>query len=166
MIGIPDHLREGLQIVFVGYNPSLRSAETGHHYAHPQNRFWRIIHEAGITDRRFHPDEDSDLLAHGIGFTNIVARPTRTAAEITNSEYEQGSRQLRKKLRRYKPRTACYVGKGIYEQLAGQKQVSWGEQPRSVVPDVADFVAPSSSGLVRMPLEEIVKIYEKLHGCL
>lgn len=158
---LPDHLCEGLRVVFVGYNPSLRSAETGHHYANPNNRFWRIIHEAGITERRYQAEEDGELLQHGLGFTNIVPRPTRTAAEITKEEYEYGAQTLKAKIERYKPKVVCYVGKGVYEQLTKRK-IKWGVQQESVVPGVIDFVAPSSSGLVRMPIDDIVKIYSQL----
>lgn len=159
---IPDHIREGLWILFVGFNPSIRSAETGHHYANPNNRFWKIVHEAGITNRRFTADQDQDLLDLGIGFTNIVARPTKTAAKITKQEYKEGATILRRKIAQYKPNIVCYVGKGVYEQLMGRKQIAWGKQGESVVPGVIDFVAPSSSGLVRMPMDDIIAIYKQL----
>ncbi len=160
---IPDHLAEGLDLLFIGFNPSLRSAETGHHYANPNNRFWKIIYEAGITDRQYRPEEDAKLLKHGIGFTNIVARPTKTAAEIKKEEYRHGAKRLKTIITRYKPKAACFVGKGVYEQYIGKKGgIPWGKQETSVVPGVIDFVAPSSSGLVRMPLSEIVSIYAEL----
>lgn len=162
MNSISDHLRKGLNVLFVGFNPSLRSAETGHHYANPTNRFWKIIHEAGITDRRYRADEDGDLLQLGVGFTNIVARPTKTAAEITKEEYEQGAEVLKEKIRRFKPKAVCYVGKGVYEQLTGRRGIEWGKQKLAVVPGVVDFVAPSSSGLVRMPVADIISVYSQL----
>lgn len=159
---VPDHIRMGLRLLFVGYNPSIRSAQTGHHYANPNNRFWKIIHEAGITERRCTPEEDGDLLEQGIGFTNIVARPTAAAAEITRREYEEGAEILRRKIETYKPKVVCYVGKGVYEQLTGKRGIAWGRQEESAVPGVIDFVAPSSSGLVRMPYVQIVSIYSQL----
>ena len=73
---VPDYLRPGLKILFVGFNPSLRSAEVGHHYANPNNRFWTIIYRAGLTTRKYLPQEDHRLLELGYGFTNIVERPT------------------------------------------------------------------------------------------
>ncbi|MHB1421051.1 MAG: mismatch-specific DNA-glycosylase, partial [Bacillota bacterium] len=90
---IPDYLRLGLDILFVGYNPSILSGKSGHHYANPRNRFWQILNEAGLTPRKYRPEEDQYLLELGYGLTNIVARPTRSAAEITREEYAQG-RQL------------------------------------------------------------------------
>lgn len=160
---IPDHLSDNMHLLFVGFNPSLRSGESGHNYANPHNRFWKLLHESGLTERRYHPDEDGKLLAdYGYGFTNIVARPTRTAAEITKQEYREGARLLRQKLARYRPPLVCYVGKGVYEQLTDRRPIPWGVQEPSIVPGVTDFVAPSSSGLVRMPLTEITEIYREL----
>jgi TDG/mug DNA glycosylase family protein len=159
---IPDHLQAGLKIVFIGYNPSIMSSKTGHHYANPNNRFWRVLHLAGITPRLFRSDENDEMLSLGYGFTNIVARPTRTAAEITKEEYMEGRLLLRQKLMKYRPQTACYVGKGVYEQFSGNKSCPWGLQSTSVVEGVNDFVAPSTSGLVRMTLPELVEIFRKI----
>lgn len=162
---IPDHLAEGLTVLFVGYNPSIRSSETGHHYANPNNRFWNIIHQAGLTPRKYQPHEDGDLIQLGYGFTNIVPRPTRTAAEITKEEYAEGREQLIRKLKKYRPKAVCFVGKGVYEQFARRKADHWGFQPEMYqqVPGVKEFAGPSSSGLVRMKMESIVEIYRALN---
>lgn len=166
MISIPDHLQEGLRVVFVGFNPSLRSGETGHHYANPNNRFWTILYQAGLTPRKYRPEEDRQLIELGYGLTNIVARPTRAAAEISPEEYEQGRQELLDKIRRFRPRVVCFVGKGVYEQYSGRKNISWGVQAEGKVPGVKEFVAPSSSGLVRMSLPEVVAIYRELRALL
>jgi TDG/mug DNA glycosylase family protein len=68
---LPDQLTHGLRLVFVGTAASLRSAMTGHYYAHPGNRFWRTLHEVGITPRRYEPHECASLLTLGIGFTDL-----------------------------------------------------------------------------------------------
>jgi double-stranded uracil-DNA glycosylase len=159
---IPDHLQEGLDIIFIGFNPSIMSGETGHHYANPTNRFWKILHQSGLTPRLYRTEEDGDLIGLGYGMTNIVERPTKDASEITKDEYEEGRILLKEKLERYKPRVACFVGKGVYQQFAKKKKVPWGWQEESVVEEVRDFVAPSSSGLVRMKVEEIADIYRRL----
>ncbi|RKD25047.1 mismatch-specific DNA-glycosylase [Ammoniphilus oxalaticus] len=163
---IPDHLRENLDILFVGFNPSIRSSETGHHYANPNNRFWTILYQAGLTDRKYSAQEDGQLLSLGYGLTNIVARPTKTAAEISNEEYEQGRKILVKKLKLYWPRVVCFVGKGVYQQYSRKRQVNWGVQGDPVIQGIDEFVAPSSSGLVRMKLNEIVGIYKQIHALL
>ncbi|MHC0035602.1 mismatch-specific DNA-glycosylase [Pseudoneobacillus sp. C159] len=159
MNSIPDYLKEGLDILFVGFNPSIRSSLTGHHFANPNNRFWTILHKSGITPRKYHSTEDALLLELGYGLTNIVARPTKAADEITKDEYLTGTIELKQKIEKYKPKFVCFVGKGVYQECSGRKQVSWGVQETSVVSGTIEFVAPSSSGLVRMKLKEIIEIY-------
>lgn len=163
---IPDHLKTELKILFVGFNPSLRSSETGWHYANPNNRFWKILYEAGLTPRKFLPEENSKLLEIGFGLTNIVARPTKEAAEISKEEYKRGAERLKKKIQRYQPQAVCFVGKGVYQQYSGKREISWGEQTETVLPGISEYVAPSSSGLVRMKQAEIVEIYRGLHRYL
>ncbi|WP_153977187.1 mismatch-specific DNA-glycosylase [Paenibacillus xylanilyticus] len=159
---IPDHLDVGLSILFIGFNPSITSGETGHHYAYKGNRFWRILERSGLTPRLYHPEEDQDLLKLGYGFTNIVARPTRGVEDITREEYAEGRQILRQKLEQYRPDIACFVGKGVYTQYSKRTKVEWGFQDDPVVPEIQEFVAPSSSGLVRMSMDEIVAIYAQL----
>lgn len=164
MDGIPDHLDHGLQIVFIGFNPSIRSGEVGHHYANPRNNFWRILHQSGLTPRLYDASEDGELLKLGYGFTNIVARPTRGIDDITREEYNEGRELLRAKLEQYRPEIACFVGKGVYTEFSRRSKANWGfqEDVPPMVDGVREFVAPSSSGLVRMPMEEIVGIYYRL----
>jgi double-stranded uracil-DNA glycosylase len=159
---LPDHLRKDLDIVFIGFNPSLKSGEVGHNYANRSNRFWKILHLSGLTPRQYAPEEDSSLLKLGYGLTNIVERPTKEAADITKEEYEEGRGILNQKLQNYSPHIACYVGKGVYQQFSQKRKISWGVQEESLVGGVIDFVAPSSSGLVRMKIDEIVDIYKEL----
>ncbi|AQQ53397.1 G/U mismatch-specific DNA glycosylase [Planococcus lenghuensis] len=160
---VQDHIKKGLKILFVGFNPSIRSSETGHHYAGPNNRFWTILYEAGLTPRKLKPEEDAELLSFGYGSTNIVSRPTKEAAEITKAEYEEGTMELQKKILEYKPKVVCFVGKGVYKEYTKKHDVQWGEQQAPLMPGVAEFVAPSSSGLVRMKLEDVVAIYKDLN---
>ncbi len=160
---IPDHLKKGLKIIFIGFNPSIKSSETGHHFANPNNRFWKILYESGLTPRLYKTEEDQDLIKLGFGLTNIVMRPTKEALEITKEEYEEGRILLQNKLKVYQPQIACYVGKGVYQELTRTKKIEWGVQSASVVEGVTDFVAPSSSGLVRMKITEIIGIYKQLN---
>ena len=159
---ISDHLRENLDVIFVGFNPSIRSSETGHHYANPNNRFWKILFESGITPRKYDSSEDHQLLELGYGLTNIVSRPTKAADEITKEEYQQGKLELKQKIEKFRPKIVCFVGKGVYQQYSGKKDITWGKQAESVVAGTVDFVAPSSSGLVRMKMDEVVGIYKEL----
>ncbi|MGN7176777.1 mismatch-specific DNA-glycosylase [Cytobacillus sp. SAFR-174] len=159
---IKDHLKKNLDLLFVGFNPSIRSGETGHHFANPNNRFWKILHESGLTPRKYTAAEDYKLLELGYGMTNIVARPTKAADEITKEEYKEGRTELIKKIAELKPKVICFVGKGVYQEYSRKKKLPWGVQEEPVVPGTIDFVAPSSSGLVRMKIDEIIQIYAEI----
>ena len=157
-----DLLGPGLKLVFCGYNPSLRSGHTGHHYAHPGNRFWRVLFAAGLTERLYRPEEDEALLGVGIGFTNLCPRPTRRADELTREEIRAGAEALRGTLERYRPRAVAYTGIGVYKWFRATSKVGWGVQPEPAVPGVTDAVVPSPSGLNRMRFEELVEHYRIL----
>jgi TDG/mug DNA glycosylase family protein len=148
--------------VFCGYNPSLTSGRSGHHYAHPGNRFWRVLLASGITDRLYEPQEDDCLLNLGVGFTNLCSRPTRRADELTREEIRTGAGELRDKLERYNPRAVAYTGIGVYRWFRATSKVGWGLQEISAVPCVTDVVVPSPSGLNRMSFEELVDHYRVL----
>ncbi len=161
-----DLLKPGLELLFCGYNPSLRSGLSGHHYAHPGNRFWRVLFAAGVTDRMYLPEDDGRLLDLGIGFTNLASRPTRRADELTREEIRAGAAALLAKLERYKPRAVAYTGIGVYRWFRATSKVGWGVQEDAAVPGVADVVVPSPSGLNRMSLEELVDHYRVLTSFL
>jgi double-stranded uracil-DNA glycosylase len=159
---VRDHLKMNLNLLFVGFNPSIRSSETGHHFANPNNRFWKILFEAGLTPIQFQASEDHKLLKLGYGITNIVSRPTKAADEITKEEYLEGRSILKNKIEELHPKVICYVGKGVYKEFSQKKVIHWGRQTVPIIPGTIDFVAPSSSGLVRMKMEEIITIYRQL----
>jgi TDG/mug DNA glycosylase family protein len=161
-----DLLKPGLELLFCGYNPSLRSGLSGHHYAHPGNRFWRVLYAAGVTDRMYLPEDDGRLLDLGIGFTNLASRPTRRADELTREEIRAGAAALLAKLERYKPRAVAYTGIGVYRWFRATSKVGWGVQEDAAVPGVADVVVPSPSGLNRMSFEELVDHYRVLTSFL
>jgi TDG/mug DNA glycosylase family protein len=135
-----------------------------HHYANPTTVLDHIV-RSGLTPRLYRPEEDQDLLQLGYGFSNIVARPSRTAAEITREEYRQGESCCRPKSKSI-GHIVCFVGKGVYQEYSGHRDADWGLQSRSIVSGVQDFVAPSSSGLVRMPVDEVTAIYRILTALL
>ena len=157
-----DLLRPGLELVFCGYNPSLTSGLSGHHYAHPGNRFWRVLSASGITDRLYEPRDDETLLELGIGFTNLCSRPTRRADELTREEIRSGALTLRRKLEQFRPRAVAYTGIGVYKWFRATSKATWGVQESSAVPGVTDLVVPSPSGLNRMRFEELVDHYRTL----
>ena len=157
-----DLLRPGLELVFCGYNPSLTSGLSGHHYAHPGNRFWRVLSASGITDRLYEPQDDESLLELGIGFTNLCSRPTRRADELTREEIRSGALTLRRKLEQFRPHAVAYTGIGVYKWFRATSKATWGVQESSAVPGVTDVVVPSPSGLNRMRFEDLVDHYRTL----
>lgn len=161
---LPDYLAPGLRVVFVGFNPGETSARVGPYYAYPGNRFYWLLWQAGLTDRLYAPHEDASLLALGYGLTDLVGRSTRSSGDLTPAELRAGREELLAKLARYRPRVACYNGKGIYAALTGSRRVEYGLQPSSVVPGVLDFVAASPSGRSRVPLAEKLRLYRELRA--
>jgi double-stranded uracil-DNA glycosylase len=159
---LPDYLRPGLKILFIGFNPGQRSAATGRHYGYPGNRFWWLLHQSGLTPRLYRPDEDEALPALGYGLTNIVARPSRSSSDLAAWELKEGSGELLAKLHRFRPCIACYNGIGIYRALAGHRKIAYGRQAEPVVPGVADFVAAAPSGRSREPIPVKLELYREL----
>jgi TDG/mug DNA glycosylase family protein len=157
-----DLLRLRLKLVFCGYNPSLTSGRSGHHYAHPGNRFWRVLFASGITDRLYQPHEDERLLSLKIGFTNLCSRPTRRADELSREEIRAGAEELRSKLEEFRPQVVAYTGIGVYKWFRATSKANWGVQDAPAVPGVTDVVVPSPSGLNRMRFEELVDHYRAL----
>jgi TDG/mug DNA glycosylase family protein len=143
---VPDLIRPGLEVLFCGINPGLYSGATGHHFARPGNRFWRALHGAGFTTRLLSPWEEHLLLEHGLGITNLVARATGSAAELTLGELRAGRRRLETKTRRYSPGWVAIVGIGAYRMAFERPQAQMGEQPDRIGASRL-WVLPNPSGL-------------------
>lgn len=116
---LPDYLATGLDIIFVGINPGVQSAQAGHYYANPRNPFWRLLHRAGLTPRELRPDEDHLLLAFGYGLTDIVKRPSRGVADLRPPEFRRGRQILGEKLRVRQPLIVCFNGKTGFTNFFG-----------------------------------------------
>ncbi len=159
---VPDIVGKDLRILFVGFNPGLRSARIGHHYAGRSNRFWRLLAESGLTPRRLSPEEDVLMPGLGFGLTNIVARPSRRASEVASREYAEGRERLARLIDRLRPRIVCYTGIGVYRAFTGRRRVACGRQDRSAVDGVIDFVVPSPSGLNRIGFARQLDYYKEL----
>lgn len=163
---IGDIIANNLKILFIGFNPGLRSAQTGHHFAGPSNRFWKLLFAAGLTPYLFKPEEDRLLLQCGLGITNIVSRPSREAAELTKEEYRAGAAELRAKLALVRPQIACYEGIGVYREFAGIKKPVPGPQPISVLSGILDFVVPSPSGRNPILFTKQLELYRELKNLI
>lgn len=159
---LPDIIDYHLKVLFIGFNPGMRSAEKGHHYAGYSNNFWKLLYESGITPYKFRPEEDAKLLELGCGSTNIVARPTKGISEIRTAEFREGAVTLRSTLMEYRPKIACYVGIGVYKIFTGRKDVPCGMQNESAVEGIMDYVCTSPSGLNRTPYAEQLYCFQGL----
>ena len=146
-VTLPDILAPGLDLVFVGINPSIYSAERGHYFARPSNMFWRCLNQSGLVPERLGPTDDRRLPEFGIGLTDIVKRPTHDAAQVSTAEFAAGREALREKLLRYAPGAVCFVGKLAYQHFSRQRLVPFGRQAEPIGAATV-FVMPSTSGLV------------------
>jgi len=151
--GLPDYLKEGLDIVFIGINPSMMAAYTGKYYDGPGNHFWKALYLSGIITEPMGPVDDHKLMDMGIGFTNIVPRTTRGLSDLSKQEIRDGSIALLEKLSKFKPKIACFNGKAIYEVYSGQKKFMFGKQPQPICDGSTwVWVMPSSSArLAQLP---------------
>lgn len=113
---LPDLLRPGLALVFVGYNPSLPAWERGHYYANPRNAFYRLVNRHLLPDHRpLTWLDDCHLLQHGIGITDLVPEiPSRGTADVSRRRFAEGAPALLAKLRACTPRIVCFNGYGVF----------------------------------------------------
>jgi TDG/mug DNA glycosylase family protein len=143
---IPDVVAPGLRVLFAGINPGLYSAATGYHFARPGNRFWPALYAAGFTDRVLRPEEQQDLLPLGLGITNVVARATARADELTDDEIRAGAEVLTAKVARLAPRWLAVVGITVYRTAFGRPAARIGRQEETVG-GAGLWALPNPSGL-------------------
>jgi TDG/mug DNA glycosylase family protein len=159
---LPDVIAPELDILFCGINPSLMSAARGHHFARPGNRFWPALHRAGLTPRRLTPEQDRELLEYGIGVTNIVARPTRAAAELSVAELREGAAAIADLVSRYRPRVLAVLGVTAWRTAFDRPKAILGLQPERIG-DAETWVAPNPSGLnAHHQLPDLARCYAEL----
>ena len=158
---IPDVLAPGLRVVFAGINPGLYSAATGRHFARPGNRFWPALHRSGFTSRQFRPDEQDQLLALGLGITNVAPRATARAAELAPAELRAGARELREKVARLRPQWLAVLGVTVYRTAFGEPDVIVGPQA-AVIGPTRVWVLPNPSGLnASWPTPRLVEAFRE-----
>ena len=143
---LPDVAAAGLRVLFTGINPGLYSAWAGRHFARPGNRFWPALHGSGFTPRLLVPAEQDELLSLGLGITNVVARATARADELTTDEMVAGGLQLRAKVHRLRPRWLAVCGVTAYRTAFDAPKAVVGEQPTGVGATRV-WVLPNPSGL-------------------
>lgn len=141
-----DVIAADLRVLFCGINPGLWSAATGFHFARPGNRFWPALHASGFTPRQFAPREQDSLLALGLGVTNIVARTTARADELTGEELRAGAAILTEKAARFRPAWVAVVGVTAYRTAFARPKATVGPQPEPIGASRV-WVLPNPSGL-------------------
>ncbi len=143
---VPDVIGPGLRVLFCGINPGLYSGAVRHHFARPGNRFWPALHAAGFTQRLLSPFEERVLLNCGCGITNLVARATAGADELTAEELRAGAVRLARKVRRCRPAFVAFLGVTAYRTAFGRPQARLGRQAETLG-GAAIWVLPNPSGL-------------------
>jgi double-stranded uracil-DNA glycosylase len=143
---IPDVVGPGVRLLLVGINPGRRSAETGCHFAGPGNRFWASLHAAGITERVLAPHEQWLLPPLGVGITNLVARPSPRAAELTAAELRAGADALRHNVERWQPCVVAVLGLTANRTAFRRPLAQAGRQPESLGA-AGLWLLPNPSGL-------------------
>jgi TDG/mug DNA glycosylase family protein len=143
---VPDVIAPNLKVLFCGINPGLYTAYMGHHFARPGNRFWPALFAGGFTDRLFDPSEERQLLPLGYGITNVVARASAAADDLTADELVAGGKKLGAKVKRYAPRFLAVLGVGAYRTAFARPKATTGLQP-DAIGETRIWVLPNPSGL-------------------
>lgn len=157
---LTDRIKPGVRVLFVGINPGVRSATTGHHFAGFSNRFWKLLSESRLVPEPITFEADQRLPEFGFGITNLVARPSPGIDDLAPSEYVEGWDILEQKIRRFRPQVVALVGVTLYRAIeplisgdvdrktrAAMKSrpIALGPQP-AVVHGAQLFVLPNPSG--------------------
>jgi TDG/mug DNA glycosylase family protein len=144
-------------VLFCGINPGLYSAATGYHFARPGNRFWPALHGAGFTPRQLDPSEQDLLPGCGLGITNLVARATAQASELTRAELQAGGDRLAELVAERQPTYVAVAGVTAYRDAFSHKSAQVGPQTETIGPSQL-WIVPNPSGLnAHWPLSAIVE---------
>jgi TDG/mug DNA glycosylase family protein len=145
---LTDRIRPGLRVLFVGINPGIRSALSGHHFAGYSNRFWKLLHESGLAPRPVTCVDDVCLPDWGFGVTNLIARPSPGIDELKPAEYAEARQALAEKILRYQPDVVALVGVTLHRALFPERRnepIAPGLQ-KERFGDSRVFVLPNPSG--------------------
>ena len=163
-----DRIYPGVRVLFVGINPGVRSALTGHHFAGFSNRFWKLLYDSRLVPELISYEDDDRLPEWGYGITNIVPRPTPGIDTLDRQEFVAGRVTLRRKIRRYRPAVVALVGVTVFRALFPERKdaVSLGLQPERIGESQL-FVLPNPSGRnANFSYAEMVAAYRGLARCI
>lgn len=159
---IPDVIAPSLRVLFCGINPGLYSAATGYHFARPGNRFWPALHASGFTDRLLHPSEQDRLLELGLGITNVAARSTARADQLSAGELLSGGQILASKLETIRPNWLAVLGVTAYRTAFGHPKAILGRQSITIA-GTPVWVLPNPSGLnAHSDLPKLARLFAEL----
>ena len=161
---LPDLLRPGLDLVFVGINPGERSAELGRYYGHRGNAFWRTLSASDLVPHEVGPDDDRTLLDRcGIGFTDVVKRVVTDSTRVTDDELRSSTRAFGQRIAYSSPRAVCFTTTRAFDVLFPRVRAAgtWGRQPVQVAGAEA-WVMPSTSGRAAGYREEGQRVLAEL----
>ncbi len=151
-----------LRVLFCGINPSLYSAAAGWHFARPGNRFWPALHLSGFTPRRLDPAEQDLLAGYGLGITNLVARATAQASELSPAELRAGAGRLAALIADRRPAVLAVAGVTAYRTAFARPRAAIGPQP-DPIGDARLWVLPNPSGLnAQWTTPRIVEAFREL----
>jgi TDG/mug DNA glycosylase family protein len=163
---VPDLVGPGVRVLLCGINPSLWSGAVGLHFATPGNRLWPVLHGAGWTPRQLHPSETAELLASGLGVTNLVARATARADELTDDEIRAGLPAVAALAERWRPAWVAFLGLTAYRTATGHRRAVVGPQEDSVG-GVPVWLLPNPSGLnASWQLPRLIEAYAALRAAV
>lgn len=162
---LPDLLAPGLRVVFCGTAVATTSAERGHYYSGPRNKFWQLLHESGLTPRLLEPEDDASLLTFGIGITDLV----KDVAQSHDRSLDfGGAGAMAEHVVEAAPVWVAFNGLTAGRAAAGRLgladrgQVQLGVQPWNIG-ESRVFVLPSSSGAsARTPYQEKLTWWKRL----
>lgn len=164
---LPDYLRPGLHLVFVGLNPSTVSVREGHYFANPRNRFWPALNQSEILPMEVAPAHDNMLMDYGIGFTDLIKRPTSQASGLTAADYRQGAPVLKEKLETVQPRLVCFHGMMCYRAYLRHAEQSkekpeLGLQNLRIGPSEVFVVPNPSPANAQYSMDDLASWYRQL----
>jgi double-stranded uracil-DNA glycosylase len=141
---LPDLLRPGLKLVIVGTAAGRASAKQGLYYAGRGNRFWRVLHEVGLTAFELRPKDCKRLLHYGIGLTDLAKYASGMDAELPAGCFD--AERLRRTIERLSPGMVAFNGKKAAEIFLGvpSAKLKYGRQ-RERIGGTAVYICPQTS---------------------
>ena len=172
-----DRIEPGLRVLFVGINPGVRSAVTGHHFAGFSNRFWKLLYESGLVPEAITYEDDARLTEWGFGMTNLIARPSPGITDLRPEEYASGWKILDRKIRRFRPRAVALVGVTLHRAILPFVDPSAPRRPRGgavvlglqpvVIHGARVYVLPNPSGRnANFSYAEMLEAFSALRSAL